>query len=162
MGLKRFFKKAGGWIKDKFHKAKNAVVKVAKVAAPIAKKVVNFIDKTPFSGVVNTLTGGVFDGAKKVINMLPDGAVKKKAEEYAHKAEEIKNNVNTELDKRQEQAKGLIDKGRGLIDKGKQYYDAARAGGQASIDAMNKAKALAEQTRQRLQNARANIANNNM
>ena len=30
MGLKKFFKKAGDWVKDKFHKAKNVVTKFAK------------------------------------------------------------------------------------------------------------------------------------
>ena len=112
MGIRSFFKKAGGWIKDKFHKAKNAVGKFAKAAAPVVKKAVNFIDKTPLSGIVNNFTGGAFDTAKKLINLIPDGKVKDTVSNFTNKAEEMKNKVNNELDKRQEQAKGIIDKGR--------------------------------------------------
>ena len=37
MGLKKFFKRAGAWVKDKFHKAKNVVTKFAKPVVKIVK-----------------------------------------------------------------------------------------------------------------------------
>ena len=152
MGLRKFFKKAGGWIKDKFHKVKNGVVKFAKAAAPVAKKVVNFIDKTPLSGVINTATGGLFEGAKKVINMLPDGKVKEAATNFTNKAEAVKNNVNSELDKRQEQAKGLIDRGREALDKGKAIYTTGKLVGKEAYD-------RAKQVYNNLQNVKARLNN---
>ena len=45
MGIKKFFKKVGGWVKDKFHKATHVVGKVVGKAVPVVKKVVNFVDK---------------------------------------------------------------------------------------------------------------------
>ena len=120
MGLKKFFKKIGGWVKDKFHKATHAVGKVVGKAVPVVKKVVNFVDKTPIGGIVNSFTGGLFDKAKKVINLIPDGKVKDTLNNYTNKAEEFKNKAVDEINKRQDQARGLIDKGRDLIDRGKQ------------------------------------------
>ena len=123
MGIRSFFKRAGNWVKDKFHAVKNGVTKFAKAAAPIIKKGVNFIDKTPISGVINTFTGGAFDKAKKLIDLLPDGSVKDKINEYKNKAEDMRNRVVDEVDKRQNQARGLIDKGREIIDKGQKAWD---------------------------------------
>ena len=110
MGLKKFFKKFGGWVKDKFHAAKNGVQKFAKVVVPAVQKGVNFIDKTPIGGIVNSLTGGAFDKARRLINLIPGGKVKEKAEEYMNKAEDMRNKAVNEIDKRQDQARGLIDR----------------------------------------------------
>ena len=90
MGIKSFFKKVGGWVKDKFHKAKNVVAKFAKPVIKVAKKVVNFVDKTPIGPVLSKVSGGIFDTAKKVINLLPDGEVKKNVQNFAGKAEATK------------------------------------------------------------------------
>ena len=121
MGIKKFFKRVGGWFKDKFHAAKTGVQKFAKVVKdkviPVVQKGVNFIDKTPIGGIVNTFTGGAFDKARQLINLIPGGKVKEKAEEYMNKAEDVRNKVVNEIDKRQDQARGLIDKGRGVVDK---------------------------------------------
>ena len=116
MGIKSFFKRTGNWLKDKFHTIKNGVTKFAKVAAPVIKKGVDFIDKTPIAPMVNAYTGGLFDKAKKLIDFLPDGAVKDKLNAYSGKAEEMRNRVVDEIDKRQNQAKDMIDKGRNVMD----------------------------------------------
>ena len=115
MGIKNFFKKVGGWVKDKFHKVKNGVTKFAKVVAPVIKKGVDFIDKTPIAPIINGVTGGLFNKAKDLINVLPDGSVKDKLNEYRNKAEGFKNRVVDEVDKRQNQARDIIDKGRNAI-----------------------------------------------
>ena len=115
MGIKSFFKRTGNWLKDKFHTIKNGVTKFAKVAAPVIKKGVDFIDKTPIAPIVNAYTGGLFDKAKKLIDVLPDGAVKDKLNAYSGKAEEMRNRVVDEIDKRQNQARDMIDKGRNVM-----------------------------------------------
>ena len=120
MGIKKFFKKVGGWIKDKFHKAKNVVKKFAKPVVKVAKGVVNFIDKTPLAPIVNKFTGGIFDTAKKVINLIPDGEVKNNAQKFTQQAEQIKDAAVSKVEQVQNKAQGLIDKGRDLFDRGKQ------------------------------------------
>lgn len=114
MGIRKFFKKTGGWFKDKFHAAKSGVQKFAKVVkdkvVPAIQKGVNFIDKTPIGGIINTYTGGAFDKAKNLINLIPSGKVKEKAEEYVKKAEDVRDKAVNEIDKRQDQARGMIDK----------------------------------------------------
>ena len=124
MGLKKFFKKVGGWVKDKFHAAKTGVQKFAKVVKdkviPVVQKGVNFIDKTPISNIINSFTGGAFDKAKNLINLLPNGKVKDKMQEYEQKAEDMRNKVTNEVDKRQNQAREIIDKGRDIINRGQQ------------------------------------------
>lgn len=120
MGIKKFFKKVGGWVKDKFHKAKNVVAKFAKPVIKVAKKVVNFVDKTPLGPVLSKVSGGIFDTAKKVINLLPDGEVKKNAQNFANKAESTAGQVVNKVENVQNKAQGLIDKGRDLFDRGKQ------------------------------------------
>ena len=120
MGIKKFFKKVGGWVKDKFHKAKNVVKKFAKPVVKVAKKVVNFIDKTPLAPIVNKFTGGIFDTAKKVINLIPDGEVKNNAQKFTQQAEQIKDAAVSKVEQVQGKAQGLIDKGRDLFDRGKQ------------------------------------------
>ena len=59
MGLKKFFKKAGAWVKDKFHKAKNVVTKFAKPVVKVVKKVTDFIGKTPIAPILDRVTGGI-------------------------------------------------------------------------------------------------------
>ncbi len=124
MGIRKFFKRIGGWFKDKFHAAKTGVQKFAKVVKdrviPVVQKGVNFIDKTPFGGIINSFTGGAFDKARRLINLIPGGKVKEKAEEYMNKAEDARNKVVNEIDKRQDQARGIIDKGRDVVDRFKQ------------------------------------------
>lgn len=114
MGIKKFFKKVGGWFKDKFHAAKTGVQKFGKVVkekvVPVIQKGVNFIDKTPIGGIVNAFTGGAFDKAKNLINLIPSGKVKEKAAEYVKKAEDMRNKVTNEIDKRQDQARDYIDR----------------------------------------------------
>ena len=117
MGIKKFFKKAGGWIKDKFHKVKNVVTKFAKPVVKVAKKVVNFIDKTPIAPVINGFTGGLFDKGRKLLNLLPDGDVKKKAQEFTKKAEEAAKHGTDKVNEYQDKARGLIDRGRGVLGK---------------------------------------------
>lgn len=124
MGIKKFFKKVGGWFKDKFHAAKTGVQKFGKIVkdkvVPVIQKGVNFIDKTPIGGIVNTFTGGAFDKARRLINLIPGGKVKEKAEEYVNKAEDVRKRAVDEIDKRQDQARDVIDRGRGVLDKFKQ------------------------------------------
>ena len=117
MGIKKFFKKVGGWVKDKFHKAKNVVTKFAKPVVKVAKKVVNFIDKTPLAPIINGFTGGLFDKGRKLLNLLPDGDVKKKAEEFTNKAEEAVKHGTDKVNEYQDKARGLIDRGRGVLGK---------------------------------------------
>jgi phage-related protein len=120
MGIKKFFKKVGGWVKDKFHKVKNAVTKFAKPVIGVAKKVVNFVDKTPLGPVLSKVSGGIFDGVKKVINILPDGEVKNNVQNFANKAESTAGQVVNKVENAQNKAQGLINKGRDLFDRGKQ------------------------------------------
>ena len=115
MGIRTFFKNTGNWLKDKFHRAANAVTKFGKVAAPIVKTGINFIDKTPIAPIVNAYTGGLFDKAKKIINAIPDGAVKDKLNTFTNKAEQLKDRTVDEINTRQQQAKMLIDRGREVL-----------------------------------------------
>ena len=123
MGIRKFFKNTGSWMKDKFHQLKNGVTKFAKVAAPVVKNAVNFIDKTPVGGVIDAFTGGMFDKAKKLVSLLPDGSVKNAASNFTNRAEELKNKAVDELNTRQEQARNLINKGRDVIDRGREIID---------------------------------------
>jgi uncharacterized protein YjbJ (UPF0337 family) len=116
MGILNFFKKAGGWIKDKFHKAKNFVGKFAKPVIKVAKKVVNFVDKTPIAPILSKVSGGLFDTAKKVINLLPDGEVKKNVENFANKAESTAGRVIDKVGNLQDKAKDMIDRGKKISD----------------------------------------------
>jgi hypothetical protein len=116
MGILNFFKKAGGWIKDKFHKAKNFVGKFAKPVIKVAKKVVNFVDKTPIAPILSKATCGLFDTAKKVINWLPDGEVKKNVENFTNKAESTAGRVIDKVGNLQDKAKDMIDRGQKISD----------------------------------------------
>ena len=116
MGIKKFFKKIGGWVKDKFHKAKNAVAKFAKPVVKVAKKVVNFVDKTPLGPVLSKVSGGIFDGVKKVINILPDGEVKNNVQNFANKAESTAGQVVNKVENAQNKARDIVDRGKRLSD----------------------------------------------
>ena len=112
MGIKSFFKKVGGWVKDKFHKAKNVVSKFVKPVVKVAKKVVGFIDKTPIGGILSKATGGIYDTVKKVVNIIPDGEVKNNVQNFADKAQAATSQVIDKVSNIQDKAKGFIDRGR--------------------------------------------------
>ena len=112
MGIKSFFKKVGGWVKDKFHKAKNVVSKFVKPVAKIAKKVVNFVDKTPIGPILSKVSGGIYDTVKKVVNILPDGEVKKNVQNFTDKAQAATGQVIDKAVHIQDKAKDIIDRGR--------------------------------------------------
>ena len=117
MGIKKFFKKAGGWIKDKFHKAKNLVQKFAKPVINGAKKVVNFIDNTPVGPIIIGFTGGLFDKGRRLLNLLPDGSVKDNAQKLINRGEEAVKHGTDKVNEYQDKARGLIDRGRGVLGK---------------------------------------------
>ena len=112
MGIKSFFKKIGGWVKDKFHKAKNVIHKFGKPVIKGIKKVVNFVDKTPIGGILSKVSGGIYDAAKKVINLIPDGDVKNNVQNFADKAQAATSQVIDKVSNIQDKAKGFIDRGR--------------------------------------------------
>ena len=112
MGIKSFFKKVGGWVKDKFHKAKNVVSKFVKPVAKVAKKVVNFVDKTPIGPILSKVSGGIYDTVKKVVNILPDGEVKKNVQNFTDKAQAATGQVIDKAVHIQDKAKDIIDRGR--------------------------------------------------
>ena len=112
MGIKSFFKKVGGWVKDKFHKAKNVVSKFVKPVVKVAKKVVNFVDKTPIGPILSKVSGGIYDTVKKVVNILPDGEVKKNVQNFTDKAQAATGQVIDKAVHIQDKAKDIIDRGR--------------------------------------------------
>ena len=115
MGIKKFFKKAGAWVKDKFHKAKNVVTKFAKPVVKIAQKVGDFIQKTPLGPILNAKTGGLFGIGKRIIDAIPTGSVKDNAQKFINKAEDSTKRVIDKVDETQNKAKHIIDKGREVI-----------------------------------------------
>ena len=118
MGIKRFFKKAGAWVKDKFHKVKNVVTKFAKPVVKVVKKAVDFIGKTPLAPILNTATGGIFNIVKGVSSLIPDGAVKDKVENFTKKAEQVRDTAVRKVDDMQGKANQVIDKGKKWVDAG--------------------------------------------
>lgn len=115
MGIKKFFKKAGAWVKDKFHKAKNVVTKFAKPVVKVVKGVANFIDKTPLGPIINGATKGLFGIGKRIIDAIPTGSVKDNAQKFINKAEDTTKRVIDKVDETQNKAKHIIDKGREVI-----------------------------------------------
>ena len=111
MGIRKFLTNTSSWMRDKFHNIKNGVAKFAKVAVPVVKTAVNFIDKTPIGGIINSATGGAFSIAKNLINLIPEGRVKDTVSNFTNKAEEYKNKAVDEIDKRQQQAREFINTG---------------------------------------------------
>ena len=120
MGLKRFFKKAGAWVKDKFHKAKNVVTKFAKPVVRIVKKATDFIGKTPIAPILDKFTGGLYGTAKKVIDLIPDGTVKDNVNKFTDQAKKTADQAIGKVGEYQNKANEVIDKGKQWIDKGKQ------------------------------------------
>ena len=116
MGLKRFFKKAGAWVKDKFHKAKNVVTKFAKPVVGIVKKATDFIGKTPIAPILDKVTGGLYGTAKKVIDLIPDGTVKDNANKFADQAKKTADQAIGKVDEYQNKANQVIDKGKQAVD----------------------------------------------
>ena len=112
MGLKRFFKKVGGWVKDKFHKVKNVVTKFAKPVVSVVKKAVDFVGKTPLAPIINTATGGAFNIVKKVADFIPDGAVKDNVNKFTNRAEQIRDRVVDKVDTAQNRFNTAVDRGR--------------------------------------------------
>ena len=112
MGLKKFFKKAGAWVKDKFHKAKNVVTKFAKPVVRIVKKATDFIGKTPIAPILDKFTGGLYGTAKKGIDLIPDGTVKDNANKFADQAKRTADQAVNKVDEYQNKAKQVIDKGK--------------------------------------------------
>jgi hypothetical protein len=121
--LKRFFKKAGAWFKDKFHKAKNVVVKFAKPVVRVVKKVTDFIGKTPIAPILNKVTGGVYGLVKKGIDLIPDGAVKDNVNKFADQAKKIADNTSSKIGDMQDKANQVIDKGKQWVDAGQRIRD---------------------------------------
>ena len=115
MGLKRFFKKAGGWIRDKFHKAKEVVKKFAKPVVRVVKNVTDFIGKTPLAPIINTATGGAFNVVHGLTKLIPDGAVKNKVENFTKKAEQVRDQASSKVQDLQDKANTVIDKGKQAI-----------------------------------------------
>ena len=115
MGLKRFFKKAGGWIRDKFHKAKEVVKKFAKPVVRVVKNVTDFIGKTPLAPIINTATGGAFNVVHGLTKLIPDGAVKDKVENFTKKAEQVRDQASSKVQDLQDKANTVIDKGKQAI-----------------------------------------------
>ena len=116
MGLKRFFKKAGAWIKDKFHKAKNVVTKFAKPVVRVVKKVTDFIGKTPIAPILDRVTGGIYGTIKKGIDLIPDGAVKDNVNKFTDQAKKIADNTSSKIADMQDKAKQVIDTGQKIHD----------------------------------------------
>ena len=118
MGLKRFFKKAGAWIKDKFHKAKNVVTKFAKPVVRVVKKVTDFIGKTPIAPILDRVTGGIYGTIKKGIDLIPDGAVKDNVNKFADQAKKMADNTSSKIGEIQDKANQVIDKVKQWVDAG--------------------------------------------
>ena len=112
MGLKRFFKKAGAWVKDKFHKAKNVVTKFAKPVVRVVKKVTDFIGKTPLAPIINGATGGVFNVVHGLTKLIPDGKVKDNVQNFTKKAEQMRDTAVNKVADVQSKANAVIDKGK--------------------------------------------------
>lgn len=123
MGLKKFFKKAGGWIKDKFHKAKNVVTKFAKPVVKVVKKVTDFIGKTPIAPILDRVTGGIYGTIKKGIDLIPDGTVKDNVNKFADQAKKIADNTSSKIGDMQDKANQVIDKGKQWVDAGQKIRD---------------------------------------
>ena len=112
MGLKKFFKKAGEWAKDKFHKVKNAVTKFAKPVIRIAKKVTDVIGKTPIAPILNKVTGGIYGAVKTGLDMIPDGNVKKNLNTFADTAKKTIDGGIGKIDSLQSKINNTVDRGK--------------------------------------------------
>ena len=111
MGLKKFFKKAGAWVKDKFHKAKNVVTKFAKPVVGVVKKVTDFIGKTPIAPILDRVTGGIYGIVKKGVDLIPDGNVKNNVNKFADQAKKIADSTSSKIGDIQDKANQVINVG---------------------------------------------------
>ena len=118
MGLKKFFKKAGAWVKDKFHKAKNVVTKFAKPVVGVVKKVTDFIGKTPIAPILDKVTGGIYGMVKKGIDLIPDGSVKDNVNKFTDQAKKVADSTIGKVDEYQNKANQVIDKGKQWVNAG--------------------------------------------
>jgi hypothetical protein len=127
MGIIDFFKKAGGWVKDKFHKVVNAVGTGYKFLQPIVSKGLSLAQMVP--GKIGMLAGagrGILDAAGGVINALPSGGIKDKLSNLAQRGNDF-------IDKTQGKSQQLWNQVQDKIDTGQRIYDAgAKAVGQVS------------------------------
>jgi hypothetical protein len=126
MGIKKFFQKAGNWVRDKFHKAKNIVKKFTKPVIKVVKKVTDVIDKTPLAPILNKVTGGIYGLAKKGIDLIPDGDVKDNATKFAEQAKKLADTGTSKVAEYQDKAKTIIDKGKQWIDAGQKIGGLAK------------------------------------
>ena len=115
MGIKRFFKKVGNWVKDKFHKAKNVVSKFAKPVLRVGKKVIDFVGKTPIAPIIDKATHGAFSIAKGISNLIPDGNVKENANKFISNAENVRDKAVGKVADAQAKTNYWIDKGKDAI-----------------------------------------------
>jgi hypothetical protein len=115
MGIKKFFKKIGGWVKDKFHKAKNVVAKFAKPVLRVGKKIIDVVGKTPIAPVIDKLTHVAFSIAKGISNLIPDGAVKDNANKFISNAEQVRDQAVGKVADVQAKTNYWIDKGKDAI-----------------------------------------------
>ena len=123
MGIKKFFKKAGAWIKDKFHKAKNVVTKFAKPVVKVVKKVTDFIGQTPIAPILNKVTGGIYGMVKKGIDLIPDGTVKENVNKFADQAKRVSDTAIGKVDEYQTKANQVIDKGKQWVNAGQKIVE---------------------------------------
>ena len=128
MGIKKFFKKAGAWIKDKFHKAKNVVVKYGKPIVKLVKNVTDWVDKTPLKGILNNATGGLYSMGKGIVDLIPTGDVKDNANRWLDDTKKKADNISEKVGHYQDEARKVIDKGRDYYRRGEQAYNIVRDG----------------------------------
>ena len=128
MGIKKFFKKAGAWVKDKFHKVKNVVVKYGKPVVKIVKNVTDWVDKTPLKGILNNATGGLYSMGKGIVDLIPTGDVKDNANRWLDDTKKKADNISEKVGHYQDEARRVIDKGRDYYRRGEQAYNIIRDG----------------------------------
>ena len=135
MGIKKWLKNAGGWVKDKFHKAKNIVQKYAKPVVQTVRNVMNGLNDSPFGGAINAATGGIFDNIRRFVNWIPVGSsVKNNVDKFANRLDNDK--------AKQFVGKDGIRKFNDVIDKGKEVIGAGKAVLGAGNSLFNKGKEL--------------------
>ena len=134
MGLKRFFKKVGGWVKDKFHKVKNVVTKFAKPVINVAKKVTDFIGKTPLAPILNTVTGGIYGTVKKGLDLIPDGAVKDNVNKFADEAKARADGAIGRVDQMQHTINTNVDRGKDALNHMGEFAQFVKQNGRKIIE----------------------------
>jgi hypothetical protein len=121
MGLLSFLSKAGGWVKDKFHKVANFAGKAYNFAAPIVSK---FMKVAPMvSGKIGALAGagrGILDAAKGFISVLPDSGIKNKLNSLADKGGSFIDSTQGAAQTGWNTIQKHVDTGQRIYDAGKQ------------------------------------------